>query len=169
VELPFEQLTRLATKLQQQQLDILEAEEEVVRCKRLERNTRTVDIPELLSSMGVQYGTTLELADDLKLEYSRKTSARVSEGRMENFIDWCDANGHGGMVKREVRVAMGKDSKKAAKELIEKLRQEKMAAAVSGTVHWATLDKWTNERLEEGKDVPKDLMNIHQLPNVKLK
>lgn len=166
---PMTRVKELADRLEAAEAEVERLEAELKAAKATHREIQCVLLPSALDDMGISPKEKIALADGRGLEYVGGVSARVSKENMPGFIAWCDENGCGGLVNREVRVSFSARDTQRAKALAAQLQEQGLVAAFDGDVHWKTLDKWATSRLEQGDAIPADLMNVHELKAVKIR
>jgi len=152
------EIQALADQLEDAQAEIAKAEKALEIAQNKEKLISEDLIPQLLEERGINPDNLrVTTKSGFTLEMKEFLSASVAQSRMPAFIAWLEANGHGGMVKREIIVAFNQDQEAAASELREKLRKEYPGVKSSGKVHPMTLKSWVKGRLDEGEDVPESV------------
>lgn len=154
---PGEILDGLVEQFRQAELDIVTRESGLKAAKKRARDIIEGSIPSIMTELNLKKivtpkGTTITVKDDPKSDVPKKN--------MDKFIEWLDENGHGGIVKRNLVVAFGKDTQADTEKLLERLKDEGRAAKMDGTINYQTLQKWVRGRLEEGDEIPTDLVNV---------
>jgi hypothetical protein len=138
------------------------AEADLERAKAHERQILERDIPEMLDSMRMTSITTssgLKVTVDRKIRATLPATDKAPEKRIR-AIAWLLENGHGGVVKNEITVALDRGQDDRAAELAASLRASGFDPAVDRTVHSSTLAALVRELLENGHAVPMDLFNV---------
>ena len=89
------------------------------------------------------------------------------EARMA-ALQWLVEQGHGGVIKNNVTVALDRGEDSRADELVVDLRAKGFAVESKKDVHAGTLGALVRELMAEGKIVPTDRFNIFDLRICKL-
>lgn len=127
----------------------------------------TVRLPELMTDAELEEFKTL---DGKTVKLVSKIRANVTNPNKAAFYRWLRDNGHGGLIKTLVEVPFGANQQSAASSLADELRREKgLDVGTKESVHPGTLESWVRARLEEGTDIPEDLVNIFEQKDVKIK
>jgi len=116
-------------------------------------------LPEALDSVGMSEFT---LDTGFKIKVSTFYNASIPPDRKEEAYQWLDDNGHGGMIKTEVKTNFGRGELEAAKALIAEINENhpEIAMDLNQTVHWQTLRAWVKEQVEGGHSLPIDMFGV---------
>ncbi len=106
---------------------------------------KTKKIPELLHAAGV---LELALADGSKVKTKKAYSAAIAPENEERAFEWLEKNGHGSILKCEVRVEFKKGGKDNAVKLSEALKSKGFKSAVTNGVHATTLKAFVKSTIE---------------------
>lgn len=145
------------------------AEDQLQKAKQLEEKLLQKDIPELLTKMRLDKCTTssgIEVAVKRDIKASLPGHERV-EARM-GALRWLVDNGHAGVIKNTVAVALDRGEDSRADDLVVKLRAEGFDVEAKKDVHGQTLGALVRELMAEGKVVPTTLFNIFHFAMAKL-
>lgn len=113
-------------------------------------------IPDLMAKFNL---TELTTADSIKVKVVPYYSGKIIS---PSAYDWLDENGHGGAVKTEVFLPLGKDMKEKGQEAVDILTKYGfMGACINTEVHHATLKALVKEIMESGKTLPDDKFTVH--------
>ena len=106
--------------------------------------------------------TCIRLGPGFKIKVSTFYNASIPPERKEEAYEWLDTNGHGGMIKTEVKTNFGRGELEAAKALIAEINENhpEIAMDLNQTVHWQTLRAWVKEQVEGGKSLPIDMFGV---------
>ena len=145
------------------------AEDQLQKLKQQEEQLLNKDIPELLRKMRLDdcvtsSGISVKVKRDIRL--SLPGHDRV-EARME-ALRWLVENGHGGIIKNQVSVALDRGEDARADELVVKLRSEGFEVEAKKDVHAMTLSALGRELVAEGKIIPRDHFNYFDVVLAKL-
>lgn len=146
-------ISDLATDLRGTQRRIEELEAELAKFKTREKHIAENLLPTEMQQLGVEEIT----AGGLKITLADKYIVDISDKNSEAAFSWLDANGHGGMIKREVAVKFGKQSEEAATALKAELEERYSEVRHKSDIHKGTLKKWVREMLEDGKEIPESI------------
>lgn len=138
---------------------IAEAEEALKALKKQHAYVDEVQIPEKMQDLGVE---SITLNDGKKVAVTNVYAGSVrKDSAMEAFM-WLEQNGHGGIVKSEVKVNFGKGERENAVELVTNMREDYgVLAEFKQSVHPMTMKSFVREQHEKGEDLPDTLFSTH--------
>jgi hypothetical protein len=156
-------ISGLVDDLQRADEEVERLEEELKKAKAAARELREVKIPERMEDMEVEELTT---KSGVKVKIEEKVSASPKKDDRESAWDWLEDNGHGALVKRQAIFAFGKgeDEEKAAREMIAGASRP---GRFERGVHPSTLSSWVREQLEEGTEIPMELLGVRRVRRAK--
>lgn len=145
------------------------AEEQLQKCKQSEEQLLNRDIPELLAKMRLDECTT---ASGIQVKVKREIKASLPghervEARM-SALRWLVEQGHGGIIKNQVSVALDRGEDSRADDLVVDLRAKGFAVEAKKDVHASTLSALVRELMAEGKIVPRENFNLFDMRIAKL-
>ena len=117
------------------------------------KNGSKVEVKEIISGSVPSQGAI----DRAKDEQSRVSLQMLQQ----QCFDWLRNNGGAAMIKSNVEVQFGKDEDDVCNEFTQRLRDEKLYFKRAVGVHPATLNKYIQERLGDGKDVPLEMFRVY--------
>ena len=117
------------------------------------KNGAKVEVKEVISGSVPSQG-----AIDRAKEEDKRVELQMLQ---QQCFDWLRANGGGDLIKSNVEVQFGKDEDKACNDFTKRLREENLYFKRAVGVHPATLNKYLQERLGEGKDVPLEMFRVY--------
>ena len=117
------------------------------------KNGSKVEVKEIISGSVPSQG-----AIDRAKDEQSKVSLQMLQ---QQCFDWLRKNGGASMIKSNVEVQFGKDEDKACNDFTKRLREENLYFKRAVGVHPATLNKYLQERLGEGKDVPIEMFRVY--------
>ena len=117
------------------------------------KNGAKVEVKEVISGSVPSQG-----AIDRAKEEDKKVELQMLQ---QQCFDWLRANGGGDLIKSNVEVQFGKDEDEACNQFTKRLRDEKLYYKRAVGVHPATLNKYIQERLGDGKDVPLEMFRVY--------
>ncbi len=137
---------------------ISDVEENLGKLKAKYREISEVDIPSMLSELGL---SEITLANGNKISTSTYYSARISEDKREEAFQWLGDNGFGDIIKNTVSVSFGREEDNSAKELAEELEGNGFSTAQKKWVEPMTLKAFIREQVEKGSDLPLETFNVY--------
>jgi len=162
----LDRMTLAAERLTEQRK---KAEDQLQKLKAAEEQLLNKDIPELLARMRLDDCTT---ASGIHVKVKREIKASLPghervEARM-SALRWLVENGHGGVIKNQVSVALDRGEDTRAEDLVVKLRAEGYEVEAKKDVHAQTLSALVRELMADGKLVPSDRFNLFDMRIAKL-
>lgn len=145
------QIAQTARDILEAQDLVAEREEALKDAQKALRVLQQEVMPELMTKAGQESLTTI---DGLKVSMKTGTQWRPDQEQKALTVKWLEDNGHSGIVKREVKVAMGKVSQQQVDELAGKLVTMGFAPAARLDVHPQTFGALVRELMAKGQDVP---------------
>jgi hypothetical protein len=162
-EQPTEDMFRVLHDLVERQVNaeaaVLTCEEELKRAKEVLRQIAEVQLPAHLDQMKLQEFT---LQNGLKVEVGENIRASIPKDKKAEAIKWLIDNGHGGLVKTSVAVGFGAGEVDKAMELQTELLKLGFVPESDTGVHASTLGAFVRGALEEGQDIPLDLLGVYR-------
>jgi len=137
---------------------ISDVEENLGKLKAKYREISEVEIPSMLSELGL---SEITLANGNKISTSTYYSARISEDKREEAFQWLGDNGFGDIIKNTVSVSFGREEDNSAKELAEELEGNGFSTAQKKWVEPMTLKAFIREQVEKGSDLPLETFNVY--------
>jgi hypothetical protein len=147
----------------------LEIEEMIKQTKIKEEKLRDLLwrlIPDEMKRLGLEKLTT---PDGLEVESKREVNANISKERESTAFAWLNANGHGSLIKREIKISFNRDQEIEARKLLETLQADYPAATENQTVHNSTLKAWVKEMLNKGVAIPQETFGVFDRQVAKIK
>lgn len=145
------------------------AEENLQKCKQHEERLLNKDIPELLAKMHMDECTT---SSGISIKVKREIKASLPghdrvEARM-GALRWLVEQGHGGVIKNNVTVALDRGADERADALVADLRSKGFDVESKKDVNHMTLGALVRELIAAGKIVPTALFNLFDMRLAKL-
>lgn len=135
------------------------------RLKSLEAQLAVIQKKELPLAMAAAGMKSFELADGTEIKIKPEVYASITEQNAAEAFEWLEANGHGGIIKQEVKVPFGKGQNEQALELLAELRLKFAGAESKRTVHSSTLKAFAKEQLakpETSSLLPRALFGVFE-------
>jgi hypothetical protein len=185
-------LARVATLVRhqyQQQAKVVALERDLKDAAAALRTTSEKDLPEAMAACGLSppthqtiAGLDVDLSEKYRcgqLEYpstaKQRRSAEDDTPRARDplaALSWLESEGHGDLEKRTITVTLPRDSEETARELMEMIRRHRAANEFEvlhrRVVWWNTLAKFASEQVEQGEDIPLDLLGVHRVIRAKV-
>jgi len=151
-------LSEKSNELQNLDNQIKDVEEELGKLKSKYRELSEVDIPSMLSELGL---SEITLADGNKISTATYYSARISEDKRDEAFGWLNDNGFADIIKNTVSVSFGRDEDDSARKLVDSLEDNGYATAQKKWVEPMTLKAFVREQVEKGSDLPLETFNVY--------
>lgn len=132
--------------------------------RRLERVSR-LDIPTLMEELGMQEFT---LKSGEKVQVKRHIKASITDEHHDDAFLWLRRNGHGSLIKNEVKAQFGRGEDDKAKLLLQFCRNNGFVASQKESVPWNTLTAFVKEQLEKGVNVPREILGVFEYMETKI-
>lgn len=123
------------------------------------------DIPELMDKIGKK---RTMLQSGMSISLKEQVTGNISEANKEKAFAWLRENGHGGLIKREIKVALGKGQDNMATAAFKTLEDMGLEPADKETIHAQTLGAFIREQLEADKKIPEDLLGVFRKRSAKI-
>ena len=153
-----EDIATSCNKLIETQNEIAKAEEQLKKLKETEREYSEQTIPNLMQQAGVR---TLKLTDGTSIEIKPYYSASISKAKEKEAFEWMRQNGFGDLIKNKVELQFGKAQDELAKKLVEELKSKGHNVSQKMKIEPMTLKALIREQIEEGHEVPADLLGVY--------
>lgn len=135
----------------QQLMDMKAAlEENLSTIKKDLKAVEEVDIPSCMDELGVQ---EIKLSDGRKVGYRPYYSGSVLH---DSAYDWLIDNGHGGIVKGELKIPFRTEQLQDVAALMPMLSERGFEANSKYGVHYQTMKGFVRECTEEAIELPAD-------------
>lgn len=151
-------LSEKSNELQNLDNQIKDVEEELGKLKSKYRELSEVDIPSMLSELGL---SEITLADGNKISTATYYSARISDDKRDEAFGWLNDNGFADIIKNTVSVSFGRDEDDSARKLVDSLEDNGYATAQKKWVEPMTLKAFVREQVEKGSDLPLETFNVY--------
>lgn len=114
-------------------------------------------IPELMDSVGMK---ELKTRSGLKVIIRETIRASISGERAPEAFAWLRDHNHASLIKRVISVAFGRGEDTKAADIVAAVEALGVHPDNKESVHPQTLSAFVKEQLEEGVDVPMDLLGV---------
>lgn len=164
-ETSLTELTELAEQQAQLEAAVEQAEQALKKVKEDLRLISEVALPEKMEALGMETFTTTH---GLKIKVKETIRASLPKENPGASLNWLREQGHGGVIKRVVKLEFGMGQDTVADEVGALLEEHGHGFTDESNVHFMTLGALAKERLTAGKDMPSELFNIHRQRVAKL-
>ena len=145
-------------KLIETQKEVANMEEQLKKLKETERNLSEQSIPNLMREAGIK---ELKLDDGTAISVKPYYSASISKAKEKEAFEWMRQNGFGDLIKNKVELQFGKAQDELAKKLVEELKSKGHNVSQKMKIEPMTLKALIREQIEEGHEVPADLLGVY--------
>ena len=145
-------------KLIETQKEVANMEEQLKKLKETERNLSEQSIPNLMREAGIK---ELKLDDGTAISVKPYYSASISKAKEKEAFEWMRQNGFGDLIKNKVELQFGKAEDELANQLVEELISKGHNVSQKMKIEPMTLKAFIREQIEEGHEVPADLLGVY--------
>lgn len=160
------QLNALAEAQLAAEREVLKKEQELEQANNALKDISHRQIPELLEELGI---TQFKTQDGLTIEIKEKIVAGLSKANLAPGIRWLEENGLGSLVKSKMVVYAPKGSPELLDDLKIEASDRGLDHEEKFDVHPMSLAAAVKELLEEGKEVPLELLGVLRIRSSKIK
>lgn len=162
----FAQLHALIAAMDERAQAVVDAEGVLKKAQADYADVAEKQIPELLDEMGMSEFTD---KDGRKVTIKTKIRASIPVAKRPAAYAWLEREGHGGLIKRTIAVALNRGQDEEAKQLLEELSDRDFAGVKQDMkVEPATLTSFISQQLEAGEPVPDDLFSVFEVRQAKI-
>lgn len=156
---------KLAQKIEN---EISTLEQAIADKKKELQNLRQKIIPDLLRSAGINSFT---LDDGVAVELKDELFPDIPAAKREEAYQWLRDNGHGDLIKHEVKITfgMGEDQEATAVKTMLSHLNYPLNFTEKETVLPQSLRAWVREQEKKGTHLPDDLFSVHRVTSAQLK
>ena len=154
-------LGELVEKQKRLEVELADLEDKVAKKKEELRDVSEREIPELMDQFNI---SQFQTGDGMVVKVDEKIRASIPKARREQAYSWLENNGHGNLLKRQLICEFGREQEKQAQELEREIREREgqFNVKTEKQVHSQTLSSWVREKLQNGEEVPQDLLGVHR-------
>lgn len=151
-----EGMERLAAVIEEHEELVENAEKQLKRVKEELLNYQI----ELAAQMDEKGITTFTTSNGRKISVKDELRVTLLGEDRKRSTDWLEANGLGGILKKQITVSLGRGS--SSSPLEEAIRALGLPFDKKDDVPWNTLSKCMRELLEEGRDFDRSCFNVFE-------
>jgi hypothetical protein len=153
------ELSRLVSRMAQEAQAVERLEEELKKAKKVHTETAEQAIPNLMDSLGI---TEFSTTEGFKIKIKESVHASINKDNSQAALAWVEAHGYGRMIKNQFTVTYPTDQGEIAEALRKYLEENHANYKQKESIHPSTLKAWARELLEEGKDIPLELIAVYR-------
>ena len=131
-------------------------QEAILKTQEKIKQITTKYLPELMERAGMQSFTT---SKGFKITVKDDYQAYISADRATTAFEWLRKNGHGSLIKNEVKLVFNKNEDAKAKEVLTSLREQGYSPTNKEAVHPQTLKSFVKEQMTKGM-LPTDAQSL---------
>lgn len=151
-EMTLNQLREMADLMLQQEAAVERCAAELETAKAALMKMQREDMPAMMQEVGLPL---FGLPDGRNVELAEGVEASIPKESQAEAFEWLERNGHGGLIKTRLTVALARGELALARKAGALLRRElELESDIDEGVHAATLKGWAKERLEAGEAIP---------------
>lgn len=164
----LERIARAGAQVRAIEQEITTLEQAIADKKVQLQELRTRTIPDLLRGVGLNSfsltdGTVVELKDELFPD--------IPSATREEAYDWLRQNGHGDLIKHEIKVSfgMGEDLEALTVRKLLTEHNSPLNFTEKETILPQSLRAWVREQEKRGTALPEDLFKVHRITTAQFK
>jgi len=131
-------------------------EAELAEAKASRRHVTTVDLPLAFQKLNI---SRMDLAG-MQLTIRDMVSPNVAKEDVPAMHAWLEEHGHGDLIKRLVKIPLGRGEDEALRKLEAYLDQERIEYDVTEGVAHNTLAAWAKMMVADGQELPDRIFNL---------
>jgi len=117
-------------------------------------------LPYAMQQIGM---TSFEIGNRYTIKTQPVLVVKADKEKMQEIDSWLDEHGHAGMVKFKLEVYLPKTvDKEVIGELQDQIEAFGFEYALTKSIHYQTLNKWSREMDESGEVIPMDLFDVYR-------
>ena len=160
------QISNVVDELIKARADV-KAAEDVLKLHQQHVNTiEQYTLPDLMREAGQE---KLRTSSGWDVELGETLRASIPPARLGEAIMWLTANGHGALVKRDIKMSFGMGEEQKAAEAFDLVVNNGFLPEDKTAVHPQSLAAAVREMVTEGQDVPMELLGVYVQHFVKVK
>lgn len=117
------------------------------------------ELPAAMAEIGV---AEFKLIDGSAVSIKSGVKANIPKKHERDAFKWLRDNGAASLIKAEVKAKFGKGDELAAIALARELSDKGINNEQKTAVAWNTLTAFVKERMENGLDVPTELLGVYE-------
>lgn len=160
-------ISKLVSSLEDLQGELLTMEEMLKDKKATLRKLQEELLPEAMDAANTTEFTT---TTGVKVILKDSIKANITKANEEQAFAWLRENGHGDLIKRELKVKFDAGEDNLAGD-VKALMEEKTGHVPEDktAVAWNTLTSFVKEALSNGQTIPMDILGVFRARKVEIK
>ena len=152
-------LSQLADDLFDAETSVSVLEAQLRSAQKAVQELAEFSIPELMDELEME---SFKTKSGVSVDVKDKLSAKKLTQKHSEALEWLRTHDQGGLIKTLVGVPFTAGSESDANELVEELAGQGFAASKTMEVHHSSLKAAIKSMLDDGIDVPMDLLGGYQ-------
>ena len=156
----LQSIAKLAREFVAADVHIRSLKMELEKVEKYYEEISTVKLPDAMNAIGM---AEFKLSNGYTLSVIPVFNVRLPKNKIDAADEWLDNNGHSGMIKRVLQVAINNE---IPSDVVEKLKIEIEEQGFEyeevKNVHWATIQSWANEMKTEGEIIPEEIFTVYR-------
>lgn len=145
---------------------VLVAEDVLKKAQAMKRDVEERMIPDAMREAGVE---ELKLTGGVVIALDEVLSVTPKKENRQLVLNWLEKEGYGALIKRTISVAFTREQQAEADNLVKLLVEEHhMPTKEERKVESGTLKKHVKNLLEQGANLPTDILGIYQFTRAKI-
>jgi len=161
-------ITKIGEKVVENKRNIARLDEEVKLAKEKLKKIVEEELPDAMTSVNLR---TFELEDGTNFSVKDEIFVSIREDRRAGALKWLEDNGHGDLIKHDVKVSFGRGDHDHAENLKKILGKSFKSIPYDErmTVHSGTLKAFAKERYSLGETLPEEHFSVYEANIAKVK
>ena len=161
-------ITKIGEKVVENKRNIARLDEEVKLAKEKLRKIVEEELPDAMTSVNLR---TFELEDGTNFSVKDEIFVSIREDKRAGALKWLEDNGHGDLIKHDVKVSFGRGDHDHAENLKKILGKSFKSIPYDErmTVHSGTLKAFAKERYSLGETLPEEHFSVYEANIAKVK
>jgi len=134
--------------------------------KERRRKIAEEDLPAALDQAGV---SDVTLSDGSRIAVKSDLKVNIPKSKKEAAAEWLVAQGASALVKEDVHIPFNKGQERDVEQLTTELEQNGYTYNVQPEMHSGSVKKFLKEHMEEGGELPNDVMNVYPFRETEVK
>lgn len=154
-------LNRLAEEQVKAEIALEEAQKVLNKAQQDLKEINERRLPEAMEAIGIKEFTT---QNGLKITIKDIVRASIPKNHAHEALEWLRTNGAESLIKNNVVMTFGRGQDEQVEKLVAEMLERfgDQTVAHNEGVHAQTLSKYVRECLEEGKEIPLELLGVYQ-------
>lgn len=140
-------------------------EKELKLAKETLRSYTDEEIPAAMAEAGM---TQLTLDNGVEIKVKDVIRGSIRKDREQEAFEWLEESGNGDLIKHTIVVQFGRGEDEKARDVLDMLLEQGYQPSDTKKVHPQTLAAWAREQIEQGNEIPYELLGIYVGKTTKL-